>query len=71
LSNGFYTDGWETITIPLTAFKYVYNQDQPKEDLKLDLAKAVNFSVIVFGKPETDVNVMIAFDNFRIVPKSE
>ena len=66
-----FRSGWETITIPLTAFKYVYNQDQPKEDLKLDLAKAVNFSVIVFGKPETDVNVMIAFDNFRIVPKSE
>lgn len=71
LSNGFYTDGWETITIPLTAFNYVYNEDQPKENLKLDLAKAVNFSVLVFGKPETDTHVMIAFDNFRIVPKSE
>lgn len=71
LSNGFYTDGWETVTIPLTAFNYVYNEDKPKEDLKLDLAKAVNFSVMVFGKPETDTNVMMSFDNFRIVPKAE
>lgn len=71
LSNGFYTDGWETVTIPLTAFNCVYNDENPKEDLKLDLAKAINFSVLVFGKPETDTNVMISFDNFRIVPKAE
>lgn len=71
LSNGFYTDGWETVTIPLTAFNYVYNDENPKEDLKLDLKKAVNFTVMVFGKPEADTDVMICFDNFRIVPKAE
>ncbi len=71
LSNGFYTDGWETVTIPLTAFNYVYNDENPKEDLKIDLNKAINFSIVVFGKPEKDTDVMISFDNFRIVPKAE
>ena len=71
LSNGFYTNGWETVTIPLTEFNYVYNDENPKENLELDLKKAVNFSVMVFGKPESDTNIMIAFDNFRIVPKAE
>lgn len=71
LSNGFYTDGWETVTIPLTEFKYVYNDENPKADLKLDLSKAINFSILVFGKVETDTNVMIGIDNVRIVPKAE
>lgn len=70
-SKGFYTDGWETVTIPLTAFNCVYNDENPKEDLKLDLSKALNFSVLIFGKPEADTDVMISFDNFRIVPKAE
>lgn len=71
LSNGFYTDGWETVTIPLTAFNYVYNEDKPKEDLKLDLKKAINFSVMVFGAPKENTDVMIGLDNIRIVPKAE
>ncbi len=69
-SKGFYTDGWETVTIPLTEFNYIYNDDKPKSDLKLDLKKAVNFSVMVFGMPDADADVMISFDNFRIVPKA-
>lgn len=71
LSNGFYTDGWETITIPLSEFKYTYDDDNAKEDLKLDLKKAINFSVLVFGNTEVDTKVMISLDNLRIVPKAE
>lgn len=73
LSNGFYTDGWETITIPLTEFKHNSTTDEIVHDLRMDLFTSINFSFLQMGSVDekNPANVYMCVDNFRIVPAIE
>jgi hypothetical protein len=66
-TGSFYTDGWQTITIPLTEFYHGVNSDEEVVN-NIDLQKATNFSFVQFGAPETEPLVYMSVDNFRIVP---
>lgn len=66
------TDGWETITIPLTEFKY-YKDDPDDNEIGTrsidNLSSLTNVVMMLFG-PATGPNpVQICFDNVRVVPK--
>lgn len=69
--NGPYTtDGWVTIAIPLTEFKY--GKDDPDENgnKKIEnLSSLTNVVMMLFGPAAGPNPVHIAFDNPRIVPK--
>jgi hypothetical protein len=68
--NGFYTDGWETVTIPLTAFCHNTSTDDEVADYNYrdKLKQATNFSFLQFGQPEGAPQIFMCVDNFRIVP---
>ena len=66
------TDGWETVTIPLTEFKY-YKDDPDDNETGTrsidNLSSLTNVVMMLFG-PATGPNpVQICFDNVRVVPK--
>jgi len=71
--NGPYkTDGWETISIPLTEFKY--GKDDPADDemgsRKIEnLSSLTNVTMMLFGPADGTNPVFVAIDNVRIVPK--
>lgn len=69
-SGPYTTDGWETLEIPLTEFKYNKDDgDDPTAELK-DLSTLTNITIMMFGPAESSNPMFIAFDNVRIVPKS-
>jgi hypothetical protein len=62
----FTTDGWETISIPLSEF----NRDRDGNPKELgDLSSLTNITMMLFGPSDENHAVHIAFDNVRIVPK--
>lgn len=66
------TDGWQTISIPLTEFKY--GRDDPDDSTvgsrKIEnLSSLTNVVMMLFGPANSANPVYIAFDNVRIVPK--
>ncbi|MFN7116432.1 MAG: glycan-binding surface protein [Saprospiraceae bacterium] len=71
--NGAYkTDGWVTVSIPLTEFKF--GKDDPENEVngskKIEnLANLSNVTMMLFGPAAGTNPVYIAFDNIRIVPK--
>lgn len=67
-SDGFYTDSWTTITIPLTEFWHGVKSDTDPFDGNFDLKKATNLSFLQFGQPEGEPQIMMCVDNFRVVP---
>lgn len=67
----FYTDGWETITIPLTQFTHGITSDEEVSKNPLNLKTATNFSFFQFGAPEDNPLIYLCLDNFRVVPASE
>ncbi|HZV68705.1 MAG TPA: glycan-binding surface protein [Saprospiraceae bacterium] len=72
----YVTDGWETISIPLTEFKYGKDDDDASEigTRQIEnLSSLTNLVMMMFGPGSSDGSpnpVYIAFDNLRIVPKS-
>jgi hypothetical protein len=65
--NGPYkTDGWQTVSIPLTEFN-IDKDGNPKE--LGDLSGLTNVTMMLFGPADAPHPVYIAFDNIRIVPK--
>lgn len=72
-ANGPYqTNGWVTITIPLTEFKY--GKDDPADDPNGtkslgDLSSLTNITMMLFGPADGTNPVDIGIDNVRIVPK--
>lgn len=73
LSKGFYTDGWETVTIPLSEFKHNSTTDEILHELKMDLLTSVNFSFLQMGAVDDSnpAHVYMCVDNLRIVPAIE
>lgn len=67
---GFYTNGWQTVTIPLTEFYHDYKNADTKFDKKLNLETATNFSFVCMGDPGegSTSEIFMALDNFRVVP---
>ncbi len=68
----FKTDGWETISIPLTEFKYGPDDgdSDPNGTRQItDLSKLTNVVMMVFGPSNGTNPVFIAIDNVRIVQK--
>lgn len=68
----FKTEGWETVSIPLTEFKYGPDDGDSDEvgTRKIeDLSKLTNVVMMLFGPADGANPVHIAFDNIRIVPK--
>jgi len=63
----FYTDGWETITIPLTEFTHGISSDEEVKKI-IDLKNATNFSFVQFGAPVGVPLIFMSLDNFRVVP---
>lgn len=63
------TDGWETITIPLSEFKY--GKDDPEDGLGStsisNLASLTNITMMLFGPADEATPIQIAVDNIRIV----
>lgn len=68
----FTTDGWQTISIPLTEFKYY--KDDPADAatgtrMIENLSSLTNVTMMLFGPADGANPVYIAFDNVRIVEK--
>ena len=65
------TDGWETISIPLTEFKF-WKDDPDDSEIGTrtitNLPSLTNVVMMLFGPAEGADPVYIAFDNLRIVP---
>ena len=72
-SGPFKTDGWQTVSIPLSEFKY--GKDDADDDEfgtnpLSDLSTRTNVVMMLFGPADQGGNpVYIAFDNVRIVPR--
>lgn len=71
-AGAFKTDGWITVSIPLTEFKY--GKDDPADDPNgtksiTNLSSLTNVVMMLFGPAAGPNPVHIAFDNVRIVPK--
>lgn len=60
------TDGWQTVTIPLSDFKY--DKEEKKDNMAIDdIANYTDFNVQIFGACETPGPIKVKCDNFRIV----
>jgi hypothetical protein len=71
-SGPYKTDGWITVSIPLTEFKY--GKDDPDDgnagNKKIEnLSSLTNVTMMLFGPANGPNPVHIAIDNVRIVPK--
>ena len=64
----FQTDGWVTVTIPLSEFVHNTSDDNPTRKIE-DFSQLSNFTMMSFGPCNNPVPIRIAFDNIRIVPK--
>lgn len=60
----FQTDGWQTVTVPLSEF----TEDKDGNPAELsDLSQYTNLTIMLFGAAEGTQNVFIAIDNVRVV----
>lgn len=60
----FKTDGWCTVTVPLTEF----NVDKDGNPAELtDLSQYTNLTIMLFGAADNSSNVHIGIDNVRVV----
>ncbi len=74
VTGSFHTEGWETITIPLTEFTHGVKSAEDKFPTPIDLKKATNLTFVQFGDTTggaADNYVLMCLDNFRVVPISE
>lgn len=71
VSGPYTTDGWVTVSIPLTEFKYGKDDpDEPAGTKKIDnLSSLTNVTMMLFGPAAGTNPVHICIDNVRIVPK--
>lgn len=64
-TDGIYqTDGWETVTIPLSEF----TEDKDGNPAELsDLSQYTNVTIMLFGDAQNTYNVLMGIDNVRVV----
>ncbi|GAB6009473.1 glycan-binding surface protein [Dysgonomonas reticulitermitis] len=66
VKSNYVTDGWVTVTIPLTDFKY--SKDESEEGRSItSLNELVDLHAMFFGAADATTNVKLWIDNMRIV----
>lgn len=68
-TGSFKTDGWITVSIPLTEFKYKNDGGTAGSSLSKDMLRGLTFFVWHGGVKGTDCTPHICIDNIRVVPK--
>lgn len=64
-ATGLYeTDGWKTVTVPLSEFNVDKNGDPASLE---DLQQYTNLTIMLFGEAENSNDLYIALDNVRVV----
>ncbi len=66
VKSNFVTDGWITVTIPLTDFKYNKDESDDKRAIS-SLNELVDLHAMFFGAADGASNVKLWIDNMRIV----
>jgi hypothetical protein len=64
----YVTDGWTTVTVPLSEFKYAADGSVCANVLTKDMLRGLTFFVFNGGVKGTDCTPNICIDNIRIVP---
>ncbi len=67
-SGSFQTEGWITVTIPMTEFHYLQDGTDADENVTTDMLGGLTFFVWNGGVEGVDCNVHMCIDNIRIVP---
>lgn len=73
-TGAYSTDGWQTVTVPLSEFTHSVKSAEDKFPTPIDLKKATNLTFVQFGDTTGGVAndfVLMCVDNFRIVPLDE
>ncbi len=72
-TGSYSTDGWQTITVPLSDFTHGVNSAEERFPTPINLKKSTNFSFVQFGDAvdSADDFIFMCLDNFRIVPIAE
>jgi len=65
----YVTDGWVTVSFPLSDFKYAYDGAECVNSLTADMLRGLTFYVWNGGVNGTDCSPIISIDNIRVVPK--
>jgi hypothetical protein len=65
----YQTDGWITVSFPLSDFIYTYEGAECANKLTADMISGLTFYVWNGGVAGTDCNPHICIDNIRVVPK--
>jgi len=69
ISSGSYkTEGWVTVSIPMSEFHYSYNGADLSENVTTDMLGGLTFFVWHGGVEGEDCTVHMCIDNIRIVP---
>jgi hypothetical protein len=63
------TDGWITVSFPLSDFNYSFDGSECSNSLTVDMISGLTFYVWNGGVSGTDCNPVICIDNIRVVPK--
>lgn len=63
------TEGWTTVSVPLTEFKYKHDGGTAGSSLSKDMLRGLTFFVWNGGVTGTDCSPHICIDNIRVVPK--
>ena len=68
-SGTYKTEGWTTVSVPLTEFKYKHDGGTAGSSLSKDMLRGLTFFVWNGGVTGTDCTPHICIDNIRVVPK--
>ena len=68
-TGSYQTDGWITVSFPLSDFNYTFDGAESANKLTADMIRGLTFYVWHGGVAGTDCNPHICIDNIRVVPK--
>ncbi|MDX9903806.1 MAG: glycan-binding surface protein [Bacteroidales bacterium] len=68
-TGSYQTDGWITVSFPLSDFNYTFDGAECANKLTADMISGLTFYVWNGGVAGTDCNPHICIDNIRVVPK--
>ncbi len=65
----YITEGWTTVSVPLTEFKYTHDGSTAGSGLSKEMLRGLTFFVWNGGVTGTECTPHICIDNIRVVPK--